>query len=96
MKFDLTVESRDGGGKGPARQLRRAGRVPAVLYGQGECLLLSVKPDELVKILRSQAGIHRAHFSHDQRREKQTESHGVAARFSGGSDRGQRAACGFL
>ena len=56
MKFDLTVESREGGGKGPARQLRRAGRVPAVLYGQGECLLLSVKPDELVKILRSQAG----------------------------------------
>mgnify|MGYP006366480733 CR=1 FL=1 len=52
MKFDLTVESREGGGKGPARQLRRAGRVPAVLYGQGECLLLSVKPDELVKILR--------------------------------------------
>lgn len=56
MKFDLTVESRQGGGKGPARQLRRAGRVPAVLYGQGECLLLSVKPEELVKIIRSQAG----------------------------------------
>ncbi|MCC2640788.1 MAG: rplY [Nitrospira sp.] len=56
MKFDLSVESREGGGKGPARQLRRAGRVPAVLYGQGECLLLSVKPEELVKILRSQAG----------------------------------------
>ena len=56
MKFELAVESRDGGGKGPARQLRRAGRVPAVLYGQGECLLLSVKPEELVKILRSQAG----------------------------------------
>lgn len=56
MKFDLTVESRQGGGKEPARQLRRAGRVPAVLYGQGECLLLSVKPEELVKIIRSQAG----------------------------------------
>ncbi|MGZ9188505.1 MAG: 50S ribosomal protein L25, partial [Nitrospira sp.] len=56
MKFDLIVESREGGGKGPARQLRRAGRVPAVLYGQGECLLLSVKPEELVKILRAQAG----------------------------------------
>ncbi len=56
MKFDLVVESREGGGKGPARQLRRAGRVPAVLYGQGECLLLSVKPEELVKILRAQAG----------------------------------------
>ena len=59
MKFELSVESREGGGKGPARQLRRAGRVPAVLYGQGECLLLSVKPEELVKILRAQ----RAHRS---------------------------------
>ena len=56
MKFDVTVESRAGGGKGPARQLRRAGRVPAVLYGQGECLLLSVGPEDLVKILRTQAG----------------------------------------
>ena len=55
MKFDLAVEMRQGVGKGPARQLRRAGRVPAVLYGQGECLLLTVNPDDLVKILRSHA-----------------------------------------
>ena len=56
MKFDLTVEVREQGGKGPARQLRRSGRVPAVLYGQGECQLLSVNPDELVKVLRAQTG----------------------------------------
>jgi large subunit ribosomal protein L25 len=56
MKFDLAVEIRQGVGKGPARQLRRSGRVPAVLYGQGECLLLTVNPDDLVKILRSHAG----------------------------------------
>ncbi|MGD9727505.1 MAG: 50S ribosomal protein L25 [Nitrospiraceae bacterium] len=56
MKFDLAVEARQGVGKGPARQLRRAGKVPAVLYGQGECLLLTVNPDDLVKILRSHAG----------------------------------------
>ena len=56
MKFDLAVEVRQGVGKGPARQLRRAGKVPAVLYGQGECLLLTVNPDDLVKILRSHAG----------------------------------------
>jgi large subunit ribosomal protein L25 len=55
MKFDLAVEMRQGVGKGPARQLRRSGRVPAVLYGQGECLLLTVNPDDLVKILRSHA-----------------------------------------
>lgn len=56
MKFDLAVEVRQGVGKGSARQLRRAGKVPAVLYGQGECLLLTVNPDDLVKILRSHAG----------------------------------------
>jgi large subunit ribosomal protein L25 len=56
MKFDMAVEVRQGVGKGPARQLRRAGKVPAVLYGQGECVLLTVNPDDLVKILRSHAG----------------------------------------
>ncbi|HZN45594.1 MAG TPA: 50S ribosomal protein L25 [Nitrospiraceae bacterium] len=55
MKFDLAVELRQGVGKGPARQLRRAGKVPAVLYGQGECLLLVANPEDLVKILRSHA-----------------------------------------
>ena len=28
------AESREGGGKGPARALRRAGRVPAIVYGE--------------------------------------------------------------
>jgi large subunit ribosomal protein L25 len=56
MKFDLAVEIRQGIGKGPARRLRRSGKVPAVLYGQSECLLLTVNPDDLVKILRSHAG----------------------------------------
>ncbi|MET0514388.1 MAG: 50S ribosomal protein L25 [Nitrospiraceae bacterium] len=55
MKFDLAVELRQGVGKGSARQLRRAGKIPAVLYGQGECLLLVANPDDLVKILRSHA-----------------------------------------
>jgi large subunit ribosomal protein L25 len=36
--------------------MRRAGKVPAVLYGQGECLLLSINPDGLVKILKSHVG----------------------------------------
>lgn len=56
MKFDLAVEVRERSGKGAARQLRRSGRVPAVLYGQGECLLLTMKPDDLRTILRSHAG----------------------------------------
>jgi large subunit ribosomal protein L25 len=56
MKFDLTVVVREEAGKGAARSMRRAGKIPAVLYGQGECLLLTANPDELVKILKSHAG----------------------------------------
>jgi large subunit ribosomal protein L25 len=56
MKFDLAVTVREKSGKGAARQLRRDGKVPAVLYGQGECLLLTIEPDPLIKILKSQAG----------------------------------------
>ncbi len=56
MKFDLTVAVREQAGKGAARSMRRAGKIPAVLYGQGECLLLTANPEELVKILKSHAG----------------------------------------
>jgi large subunit ribosomal protein L25 len=56
MKFDLAVNVREKSGKGAARQLRRSGKVPGVLYGQGECLLLTIDPEPLVKILKSQAG----------------------------------------
>jgi large subunit ribosomal protein L25 len=56
MKFDLAATVREQAGKGAARSMRRAGKVPAVLYGQGECILLSVSPDELIKILKSHAG----------------------------------------
>lgn len=56
MKFDLAATMREQAGKGAARSMRRAGKVPAVLYGQGECLLLTVNPDELIKVLKSQAG----------------------------------------
>jgi len=56
MKFDLAVTVREKTGKGAARQLRRDGKVPAVLYGHGECLLLTINPDGLMKILKSHAG----------------------------------------
>lgn len=56
MKFDLAVTVREKTGKGAARQLRREGKVPGVLYGQGECLLLTIEPDNLIKILKAQAG----------------------------------------
>jgi large subunit ribosomal protein L25 len=56
MKFDLAVTVREKTGKGAARQLRRSGKVPGVLYGHGECLLLTIEPEPLTKILKSQAG----------------------------------------
>jgi large subunit ribosomal protein L25 len=56
MKFDLAAEIRTDSGKGAARQLRRKGRVPAVLYGQGECVLLTLDPEHLRVILRAYAG----------------------------------------
>ncbi len=56
MKFELKVEVRDRSGKGVARQLRRNGCVPGVLYGQGDCTMLMLDPAPLIKILRSPAG----------------------------------------
>ena len=56
MRFDLAVTVREKSGKGAARKLRRTGKVPGVLYGQGECLLLTIEPESLTKILKSQAG----------------------------------------
>jgi large subunit ribosomal protein L25 len=56
MKFEIAAEARDQAGKGVARKLRRSGRIPGVLYGQGECLLLTLDPVVVTKILRSPAG----------------------------------------
>jgi large subunit ribosomal protein L25 len=51
-KQTLPAEVRTGRGKGPARQLRMKGQIPAVLYGPGgETLVLSVDPTALVKAL---------------------------------------------
>jgi large subunit ribosomal protein L25 len=55
MRFDMTAELREQAGKGVARKLRRQGKIPAVLYGQEECLLLTLHPDAVRKILRSHA-----------------------------------------
>ncbi len=56
MKFALAAEVRNDTGKGTARQLRRNGRIPGVLYGQGECVLLSLDPDVLARTLRGHTG----------------------------------------
>ena len=56
MKFEIDVEKREQAGKGVARQLRRNGRIPAVLYGRGQSLLLSMNPKDARHIILSQAG----------------------------------------
>ena len=55
----ITVEAkpRDDRGKNAARRMRRAGHVPAVLYGgDGKSLTLAVNTKQLAAILRSQSG----------------------------------------
>ena len=44
-------------GKGPNRQLRRDGKIPAILYGhKNEPVSLAVDPKDIFKILRSHSG----------------------------------------
>lgn len=56
----LVAELRDATGKGVARKLRAAGRIPAVLYGKGtETKAISVDPSALQRLLQSSgAGIN--------------------------------------
>src|SRR5438093_305733 len=41
MQVDMNVETREAVGKGVARTLRQRGKIPGVLYGQGECISLT-------------------------------------------------------
>jgi large subunit ribosomal protein L25 len=57
METKLQATKRDDTGKGVARKLRAAGRVPAVLYGQGtEPVALSVDSREMFHVLHGAAG----------------------------------------
>ncbi len=56
QRIELEVEIREKSGKGPARQIRRAGRIPAVLYGEGKSTPLIINPSELRHILHSESG----------------------------------------
>ncbi len=60
ISFELTAEPRNDTGKGASRRLRRAGRVPAIMYGGGkdpESLTLS--HNEIIRNLE-----HEAFYSH--------------------------------
>jgi large subunit ribosomal protein L25 len=55
--ISLAAETRTTSGKGPARQLRMAGRIPATLYGaKREPLSLTLDPKQVLQILRSESG----------------------------------------
>ncbi len=55
--FRLVAEARTEFGKGSARRTRRAGRVPAVLYGHGQDVVhLSLPARELAAVLRNGGG----------------------------------------
>jgi len=56
MKFVAEAQVRTEFGKGPARQIRRLGKIPAVLYGQGESHSLVMEPKAVQKILVAQGG----------------------------------------
>ncbi|MCZ6875245.1 MAG: 50S ribosomal protein L25 [bacterium] len=52
----LIAHSRSQTGKGAARQLRQKGRLPAVLYGRGESVAVSVDHKDFMKVQRTGAG----------------------------------------
>lgn len=56
MQFVAEATVRTKSGKGAGRQIRRAGRVPAVMYGQGQSHLIQLDPKAIQKILVTQAG----------------------------------------
>ena len=55
-KVALNVELRENKGKGVARSLRRAGNIPAVMYGLGAPTSLTINRKELVKIINAGVG----------------------------------------
>jgi large subunit ribosomal protein L25 len=52
----LVAQRREQAGKGVARRLRRAGQVPAVLYGNGETVAVTIAEKDLLRIQQSEAG----------------------------------------
>ncbi len=53
---ELTIETREEIGKGPARRLRRAGRVPAILYGGGAPVKAAVDPKAVLRLMLGHEG----------------------------------------
>ena len=56
MKYELEVEKRDRAGKGVARQLRRQGKIPGVLYGGGKSEFVAMDHKIARNLVLAQAG----------------------------------------
>lgn len=56
QRVNLEVELREKSGKGPAREIRRSGRIPAVLYGGGKSTSLVLNPLDIKHVIESDSG----------------------------------------
>jgi large subunit ribosomal protein L25 len=56
MKYELEVEKRERAGKGVARQLRRQGKIPGVLYGAGKSEFVAMDHKIARNLVISQVG----------------------------------------
>lgn len=58
-EMSLVVEKREQRGKGPAGRLRRTGRIPGILYGDGkDAIALALDPKGIDVILKTQTGVN--------------------------------------
>lgn len=53
---ELTITKREGVGKGPAKRLRRSGRVPAILYGGATPVNVAVAPKDILRLIHGHEG----------------------------------------
>jgi large subunit ribosomal protein L25 len=53
---ELTIVKRDGTGKGAAKRLRRAGHVPAILYGVAGPVNIAVAPRDIFRLIHGHEG----------------------------------------
>jgi len=53
---ELTINRREGTGKGAAKRLRRAGQVPAILYGGASPLNVAVAPRDIFRLIHGHEG----------------------------------------
>jgi len=74
--FELNAEMRERAGKGAARATRRAGRVPAVIYGdKKDSIMISIEPLELKRLINTGS-----FFSHLVEIKAGKDTHRVIAR----------------